>query len=295
MKTGIFVLCLVLLGTFAHAAEDRPADATFQFGSRWSFELDPDDQPYPDYLADPRRMRLGISLAGVDSEIPETSAGRAILDIGTRYTLFKIRPDPEGDYALSLDIMGGVFMQFDLGNQLDNVGWEGIYGLGIVFAQNDHMAARIGYRHLSSHIGDEYIEKTGRERIGYTRDDLTLGLSYWPREDWMVYVEPRWAFNLGDADGMKELAGEAGVQYEGPRKFWNGNAAFYAGLHVQAYQESDWKPGVSFQSGLQIRRGDDGANIRLGLEGYTGRAILGEYALEFDESYLLCGFMLDFY
>lgn len=295
MRIGVLVLLFVFLGAFAHAAEEDPIDTTFKIGSRWTFELDPDDQPYPDYLADPRRMRLGFSAAFVDSGIPNTSSGRAMLDAATRYTLFKIRPDSGGDTEFSLDILGGAFMQFDLGNQLDNIGWDGIYGFNVVFARNDKLAARMGYRHLSAHIGDEYIEKNGRERRNYTRDDFIFGVSYWLREDWMVYLEPRWAFNLGDADGLEEFSAEAGIQYESPKNFWNGSASLYAGMDIQAYQENDWKPGISVQSGFHIQRRKRGANIRLGLEGYTGRAILGEYALDYDESYLLGGLMLDFY
>jgi hypothetical protein len=295
MKVGVLFVFLVFLGGFAHASEDVPDSGESLPDVPWAFELDPDNQTYPDYLADPRRMRLGISAAYFDSEIPETSSGRAMLDAGTRFTLFRVRPDPESESEFSLDILGGVFMQFDLGNQLDNIGWDGVYGLNVVYSPEERLAFRLGYRHLSAHIGDEYIERTGRERISYTRDDLTFGVSYQFAENWLAFVEPRWAFNMGDADGMEEGAVEAGFQYESPKHLGKGNASLYGGVHVQAYQESDWKPGVSVQGGLHFQRGDDGANIRIGLEAYTGRAILGEYALEFDESYLLCGFMLDFY
>lgn len=295
MKVGFFVVFLVFLGTFALSAEDAPEDAPPPTDVRWAFELDPDDPAYPDYLADPRRMRLAFSAAYFDSEIPETSSGRAMLDAGTRFTLFRVRPAPQSESEFSVDILGGVFMQFDLGNQLDNIGWDGIYGLNLVYSPEERLAFRLGYRHLSAHIGDEYIERTGRERISYTRDDLTLGVSYQFADNWTAFVEPRWGFNLGDADGMEEGAVEAGFQYESPKRFGKGNASLYAGVHMQAHQESDWKPGVSVQGGVHIQRGETGANMRIGLEAYTGRAILGEYALDFDESYLLCGFLLDFY
>lgn len=287
----VFVLCVVPV----MAQDDERADTTFKLGSRWLLELDPNDQPYPDYVADPRRPRMEVGVGVADSDIPETSSSRVMLDLGTRYTLFKIQTDPSSTNEFALDIEGGLFTQFDPGNGLDNIGWDGRYGIFAVWDWSDKVVARVGYRHLSAHLGDEYIEATGRRRINYTRDDLALGLGYFVNEKILVYVEPSWAWSMGNEDRQKRWAAEGGIQYQGPRDMWNDSTAYYAAAHVRAFDETSWDPGVSIQTGFHIKREQSSTNLRLGLEGYIGRAILGEFALDYDEAYLTVGIFFDFY
>ncbi|MBC2709554.1 MAG: DUF1207 domain-containing protein [Desulfosarcina sp.] len=295
MRMMMTLLITLLSFSITHAAEDQRADTTFNLGSSWVLELDPDDQPYPDYVADPRRPRMHVGIGVANSDIPETSSGRVMLDLGTRYTLFKIQTDPSGINEFSLDIEGGLFTQFDPGNGLDNIGWDGRYGIFAVWDWSDKVVARAGYRHISAHLGDEYIENTGRQRINYARADLAFGLGYFLSDEILIYVEPSWACSMGNEARQKPWAVEGGLQYQEPHNMWNGSTAFYAAAHVRAFEETSWDPGVSAQVGFHITRDQRSSNLRLGLEGYIGRAILGEFALDYDEAYLTAGFFLDFY
>ena len=292
---ALAIFFVFLFVTHVPAQDNDRADTTFNLGKSWLLELDPDDQPYPDYLADPRRPRMEVGVGVADSDIPSTSSTRVMLDLGTRYTLFKITPVKEGKNEFALDIEGGLFTQFDPGNGLDVIGWDGRYGVFAVWDWSDKVAARVGYRHISAHLGDEYIEQTGRQRINYTRDDLAFGLSYFLNENIMIYVEPSWAWSMGNENRQKRWAAEGGVQYEGPRDMWNNSTAFYAAAHVRAFDETDWDPGLSVQTGVHVKRDQRSSNLRLGVEGYIGRAILGEFALDYDEAYLTLGIFFDFY
>jgi hypothetical protein len=287
----VFLVCNAQVS----AQDDERADTTFRLGSRWLLELNPDDQPYPDYVADPRRPRMQVGVGLVDSDVPETSSSRVMVDLGTRYTLFKIQTDPSGANEFALDIEGGLFTQFDPGNGLDNIGWDGRYGIFGVWDWSDKVVARVGYRHLSAHLGDEYIEATGRRRINYTRDDLAFGLGYFVSEQILIYAEPSWAWSMGNENRQKRWAAEGGIQYQGPRDMWNNSTAFYIASHVRAFDETSWDPGVSLQTGFHVKRDQRSSNLRLGLEGYIGRAILGEFALDYDEAYLTVGIFFDFY
>ncbi|MEH6471673.1 MAG: DUF1207 domain-containing protein [Halopseudomonas sp.] len=258
------------------------------------WEFDPNDQPYPAYVADPRRPRMNVSIGWTNTDIPETSSGRIMLDAGTRYTLFKVS-NPNSANEFAIDIEGGLFTQFDLGNQLDSIGWEGVYGIYGVYEWNNTLDMRFGYKHLSAHLGDEYIETTGRERVGYTRDALIAGFAWRLDNAWTAYVEPSWAFGMGNEERQERLGIDGGAQYQGPFDLWNGNMAFYGAAHVRAFKESNWKPGITGQLGYLIKRDTSSSNLRLVLEAYTGRAILGEFALDYDETYLTAGFIFDFY
>ena len=100
---------------------------------------------------------------------------------------------------------------------------------------------------------------------------------------------------MGNEDRQKRWPGEGGVQYQRPRDMWNNSTALYAVAHVRAFAMTSWDPGVSVQTGFHVKRDQRSANLRLGLEGYIGLAILGEFALDHDEAYLTAGIFFDFY
>jgi len=293
-KILLLAAILLLFSSFPAAAEDEPADASFRGLLGWKWELNPADQPYPHYLADPRRPRMHIGVGIYDSQIPRTTALRWNVDLGTRFTLFKIS-DPKDVNEFALDVEGCLFNQFDLGHATDSIGWDGRYGAYIVYDWSDTIATRIGFRHISSHIGDEYIEATGRSRVNYTRNDLRLGISFSFQEYVTAYVEPSWAFHRGNEDRQEKLAIEGGIQFEGPYTMWNNSTAFFTGVHVASYQETGWRPGVSFQIGYHIKRAKKANDIRVALEAYAGRSELGEFALDYNERYVSLGVFFDFY
>ena len=76
---------------------------------------------------------------------------------------------------------------------------------------------------------------------------------------------------------------------------WNNSAAYYAGIHIHSFQETGWNLGTSVQGGINIKRSGSSNNCRIGFEAYTGRAILGEFAMDFDETYFLLSVIFDFY
>ena len=294
MKTLAVLLAVALLWGTAHAADEPRADTRVRTKG-WSWELDPAHQPYPDYLADPRRPRMNIGLGAANTSIPETSSGRVFLDAGTRYTLFRVETDPEGVNEFALDIQGGLFMQFDAGRSLDNIGWDGVYGVFVVQDWSNKVSWRMGYRHLSAHLGDEYIQETGRSRVGYTREDIALGVAYHVDRYVTAYAEPNWAWGMGNEDRQPRWAVEGGAQYQGPHTLWNNSTALYGGVHVKSFQENDWNPDVSGQFGFLVKRGAGATSLRMGIEGYVGRAILGEYALDHHEASVSANFTFDFY
>jgi len=273
--------------------EKQHGDTTFEVGS-WRMELIPDDQIYPIYVADPRRPRLHIGVGYMNTDIPDTTAGIVKLDAGARITLLKVQPGSKDANEFSLDIEGGLFTEFDLFNGLDNIGWDGRYGAYVAWNRSDLVVARVGFRHISSHLGDEYMENTGRTRINYTRDDLRVGIGYNFKNATLFYVEPSYAVHRGNEDRQEKWAIEGGIQYQGPYNIWKGSTGLYTGLHISSYQENGWNPSYCGQLGLKIKRDPRMTKLRVGFEGYVGRAVIGEYALDFDEAYLTLGLFIDF-
>ena len=66
---------------------------------------------------------------------------------------------------------------------------------GIVFAVMAGAATLVGVVALVVLLGDEYEERTGHERLGYTRQELVLGLSYSFPLGIQVYGEGAYAYD----------------------------------------------------------------------------------------------------
>ena len=97
------------------------------------------------------------------------------LGAGGRFGLMRIEPAKPDGRVWQVSIEAGFDAIFDSQNRLDVVGWDGNYGLMVTTASSSPIALKIAVPHISAHVGDEYQERTGRPRINYTRDELSVG------------------------------------------------------------------------------------------------------------------------
>ena len=79
-------------------------------------------------------------------------------------------------------------------------------------------------KHDSSHVGDEYLERTGHERVGYTRQEAALGLSYAPHRIFRMYVEGAYALDVLNDDHQDKLRLQAGAVVEDGELLFGGKA-----------------------------------------------------------------------
>ena len=96
------------------------------------------------------------------SEIPDTSGTRTMLKAGGRFGIVRWEAAPGGGRSWQLSLDAGLDAMFDSQNSLDNVGWDGNYGITLTTASASRFAYKLGILHCSSHVGDEYMERTGR-------------------------------------------------------------------------------------------------------------------------------------
>ena len=256
---------------------------------RWA--LFPADDFYPQYLADPLRPQSALLLASFPkSDIPESGNRRFLLRLGGRFPIVRRYPAGEPDRGWQLDFEGGFFGQFDIDRSLDNIGWDGLYGLRLAYKGDGPLAFSLASRHDSAHVGDEYAERTGRRRIGYTREEVVLGTTWAPSPRWRTYLEVGWAFAVEEFE--EPLRIQFGVEHVGRSRLWNGRIPWYAALDATVYEENDGQARVSAQIGLVFPTGRGTSRYRFALEMVTGRSILGEFSMR-DESYLGLGWYFD--
>lgn len=265
------------------------ADAEPSGNYRW--RLFPAADFYPHYIADPIRAQSALMVMTLpETEIPESGRRRYSLRLGGRFSILRCHPRGEPDRGWQLDFEGGFFGHFDMEHSLDNIGWDGIMGLLVSYKPNPDFGIRFGSLHDSAHVGDEYTERIGRGRIGYTREEMTLGLSWRVSTRWRLYLEG--GSNYSPKPFQERLRGQAGAEYFGTRRWFN-RAGWYAALDIQAYEENDWGPRFTGQVGVMIPTGRGTGRYRIALEIAHGRSVLGEFYLR-DETFIALGWYFDF-
>lgn len=134
---------------------------------------------YPQYIADPLRPQSAITIMWMaDSDIPESRGSRFSLRLGGRWEIVRWHPEGELDRGWQIDFEGGYFGHFDRDHSFDNIGWDDLFGLYLSWLPREDLGFRTGLKHDSAHVGDEYVERTARKRIGYTRQEIVAGVNW---------------------------------------------------------------------------------------------------------------------
>jgi hypothetical protein len=273
--------------------EDAALPLTFPYESGWSLTLSPETELYPRSIADPRRPGLAVTYGHyIRSEIPDAGNSRLSIRMGGSYGLLRLHPSGEPGRGLQLDAAANFLGQFDLDHSLDNIGWDGLYGLFFTWADGGGWALKFGAHHDSSHVGDEYAERIGRRRVGYTREETVLGVSRAFSRHWRLYGEAGRAYHRSNKELMDLWRGQLGLEYESPRRLWNGRMGWYAAADCSFFQENDWRGNIALQLGLVIPQEDIGRRYRFGVEYYRGRSVIGEF-FQNDEASISVGFWWD--
>ena len=161
--------------------------------------LFPSRDVYPVYVADPHRPTNMLAEIGILSgSIPDTDSPLTALGAGGRFGMLRFGPARPGGRAWQVSIEAGFDALFDSQNRLDVVGWDGNYGVTVTTASSSRFALKIAVLHVSAHLGDEYQARTGRERINYTREELSVGAAWRLSPHWRAYGETGAAYHRGD-------------------------------------------------------------------------------------------------
>lgn len=284
--TNLFLLLVLVLPTDLVAQDERPGPAR-----GWSVELAPSGDVFQPYLADP--TRAGFAAEGMSfsaSEIADSGDDRFGLKLGGVFGIVRWNADHAPQRGLQLSIEAGYNGQFDRDFGQDNIGWDGLYGLFATYRHGPRVAFKLAVHHISSHVGDEYAERTGRQRINYTREETQLAVSWRPDERWRLYGEVARAHELRNESLQQPGRLQAGVEHVSPARYWRGRLGWYAAANLTAWEERDWEVDTTVQAGLRLE--NEPREWRLGLEYHDGRSWIGEFFQD-DERYLSFGLWLD--
>lgn len=216
-----------------------------------------------------RSFIAGVHAPRMSGEIVTSSDEGALLDVamGSRISIVRhgtIGPHSEG---WELQVYGGAFARLAMEQESDVVGTDYIFGVPIVWRRGP-TAFRIGYDHISSHVGDEFLLKNPTfQRLNYVRDSIEFAVIEDLTEDVSVYGEVNYA--LSESGGSQPLHLQFGAEYEPfvPAGF---RGAPVVAINTLLREEFDFEGSLGVVAGWQWRGVRSQDLLRLGLTLYTG-------------------------
>ncbi len=177
--------------------------------------------------------------------------------------------DPVKPVGYQLDFYGAANARLDADHEQDLEACDYVFGFPITWG-DAQWQWKLGYAHLSSHMGDEYaIRNPGalNNRINYVRDSFVFGTSYYLVPSWRLYGETGWAFNA--SGGAKPWDAQFGTEYSqpGPTSCWTP----FVAVNGRVRQELDFGGDVTIQAGW-LQRGILDQTLRLGAQYYNGKS-----------------------
>lgn len=254
----------------------------------WQWEILPPGLMYRSYLAGEKEPRMAwSSLYDFKRErtVWETVLGGRVglLRYGTSDIL-----NPEG---FQLDAEGAVFTRL-LPAEPSTMMEAADFRFGFLGThRRGPTAIKMGYYHVSSHLGDEFlIANPDFPRINYVRDAAIVGIIQDITPSFQAYGEIGNA--LGRDGGAKPWEFQWGCQYC-PTPVRATRGAPYAGVNFYSRQEFNFEPSLNVIVGWNWAGSRTGERFRIGMQYYNGPAL--QYSF-FDrrERLLGGGLWLDF-
>ena len=232
----------------------------------WFWQVAPTGIIYHSYWAGVHEPRLSVQF------IKEHN-GNSFWDptLGARVGLLRFgNDDPLHPQGWQLDAEGAALprLTLDRVRDLETVDFRG--GVPLTYGI-DNWQFKLGYYHLSSHLGDEYaISHPGSlaDRINYVRDSLVLGASYYPVSFMRLYTEAGYAFNA--TDGAEPWEFQFGTELSQPGPTGIRGTPFLA-LNGHLREEHNFGGDFTAEAGW-LWRGNTGQTMRIGAFYFNGKS-----------------------
>ena len=240
-----------------------------------TFQLLPDGLLYKSYLAGGRESRFAAIW------FHEREYGWLWDSVlGGRVGIFRYGTQgPVNPQGWQLDIEGAAFPRLDMENGRDLVSADFRFGVPLT-SRRGPWETKFGYYHLSSHLGDEFMETNPTvQRINYARDCLVLGVAWVPHPDLRLYAETAWAFYING--GSRPWEFQFGIDYSPVIPAGVRGTPFFA-VNARIREEVDYGGNVTVQSGWQWR-GPSGHLFRLGMHYFNGMSDQYQFFDQFEE------------
>ena len=237
---------------------------TYIEGEEWVWQVLPVGLIYNSYLAGMKEPRLSGNFINVDDE-------GVFFDgtLGTRVGLLRYGTVqgflPEG---VQFDAEGSAQLRLDLEDNVDvrSVDFRG--GAPLTFGAG-RFRWKLGYYHLSSHLGDEFLlNNPAYPRLNFVRDVLVFGQTVFLTPRLRVYGEAGWAFSK-DVSGPWEF--QFGLDYAPLGPTGIRGAPFFA-MNAHLREEVNFGGSFTAQAGWAWRGDFSTSLLRAGFHYMNGKS-----------------------
>jgi Protein of unknown function (DUF1207) len=192
--------------------------------------------------------------------------------LGSSLPVLRVQP-ADREYTLDFGVEGGVFAQFNLQTiERDLIASDWVFGVPIVLKHRGSWL-RVGYRHISSHLGDEYAERFDTTRTAYNRDALDATGYYSLRPQVAMYVGARWGMVVEPRTAGRVML-RAGVEVEARTSRESGRPFLAADVR---WDDNTDRLAVGVKGGARVWAKDRRPDVRVFVEYYTGPSPMGEF------------------
>jgi len=268
----IFRISILVMALWMIAAAG-PADADQASKTQW--EVFPVGDVFAPLVADPKEPRFFLSINNYDNEFRSDFTGASV-GFGENFGIIKKHL---GDrHAWQLSLKGGLFSQFDLDSDSDDL-LNSDYNIGVTWNYRiDDLSTRLRVYHQSSHLGDEYLLKQPqladtRTNFDYEAIDFIAAYTF---QQIRPYAGLHFLLERDPGD-FDRWGYHGGVEYHGTGGIlpWG---VFVAGLDIKGFQELHWTPGYSVKAGISFKELDQrNRYIQVMLEYYNGFIPYGQF------------------
>jgi Protein of unknown function (DUF1207) len=219
----------------------------------------PDGLVWKNYLADPHEPRMGLILFENLNEgnfWDATLGGRVgLLRHGTLGPI-----DPKG---WQWDLEGAVITRLDMNESQDVESMDFRFGTQMTWSEGP-WATKVGYFHVSSHVGDEYLLRvSGADRVNYVTESAVFASSYRPVQSIRLYGEL--AYAVIASGGAKPFQVQSGFEYN-PRPAPGKKLAPFFATNLNFREAVDYDISSTIQAGWSIRGSRSDRQFRFGAQ-----------------------------
>lgn len=266
-----------------HQVTDSIEDDEFD---EYGWHLLPDGLLWHSYLAGPHEPRIS-------TVIFHDNSGGVFWDatLGGRVGLVRYgTPGARHPSGIQWDLEGATITRLDILHAEDVESLDYRFGTEITAAEGP-WAMKFGYFHISSHVGDEYLERNPTfQRDNYVTESWIVGGSYSPTDTIRMYGEFANAFRA--SGGAKRYQFQTGLEYTPLAKSPRLGAPF-AALNLNFRQAVDYDVSTTLQAGWSFQGPESGRRLRFGVQ--YGDGPTSQYSFfQRRESYLGIGTWFDY-
>ncbi|HVO33358.1 MAG TPA: DUF1207 domain-containing protein, partial [Elusimicrobiota bacterium] len=220
-----------------------PASAELDHPTPAGFLADAHDV-FPSLVADPRELQFALRLA-----MPVQHTAKGEISAGDYFGLYRWQLPWEDSY-LQWSIGGNVTGRFDLVDETKDNEVDDFDASMPIDVRVGRWSTRILPYHVSSHLGDDYIKRTGILPQKYSFDSFKWFVAYEPLRALRLYAGYHFVIR-NETTNLGHYALQGGVEW---RSGWWGDqhAQTYWATDVQSWERVAWNPSVTSQLGVRL-------------------------------------------